>query len=121
MPTESEIDIIEFKPDFPQAKRIPPNYLLLGLDRQSGEAFGNAASRSLDATLCASYDGVTILRTGQKGVLLFPLSWLYTQYPKERKNLGSPMRRPAPIRARKRSAIYGAVFQITESQPSSTS
>jgi hypothetical protein len=82
MPTESEIDIIQFNPI---AKGISKSYLVLGLDRQSGEAFGNAASRSLDATLCASYDGVTILRAGKQGVLLFPLSWLYTEYPKQRK------------------------------------
>jgi hypothetical protein len=81
MPTESEIDIIQFNPI---AKGVPKNHLVLGLDRQSGEPFGNAAFGNLDATLCASYDGVTMIQAGKKGVL-FPLSWLCVEYPKERK------------------------------------
>jgi hypothetical protein len=80
--TNTDIDLLQYEKS-PEAKRIPDDHFLLGLDRQSGEPFGNAAFRSLDATLCASYDGVSMLAHGK--AVLFPLSWLYAEYPKERK------------------------------------
>lgn len=77
----SDVDLLQYdKP--PEAKRVPDEHLLLGLDRKSGETFGNAASQTVEATLCATYDGVSMISKGK--AVLFPLSWLYVEYPKRR-------------------------------------
>ena len=81
-PTHNDVDIIRCdKP--PAAERIPDDHFLLGLDRQSGETFGNAASQTLDTLLCAAHDGVEVLAYGKAA--LFPLRWLYAEYPQRRK------------------------------------
>jgi hypothetical protein len=50
--TNNDIDIVRCdKP--PETEKIPDDHFKLGLDQQSGEPFGNAASQTLDATLCA--------------------------------------------------------------------
>jgi hypothetical protein len=80
MPTNTDIDLLQF--DKPAGTEKIPDHLLLGLDRQSGETFGNPASQSLDALLCAAHDGVEIIAHGD--AVLLPLEWLYTAYPTRR-------------------------------------
>jgi hypothetical protein len=62
----TDIDLLRFHKS-PELERIPADHLLLGLDRGSGEPFANAAFQTLDATLCASYDGVSMLAHGKVG------------------------------------------------------
>jgi hypothetical protein len=88
----------------PEAKKIPKYHFLLGLDRKSGEPFGNPASPTLVVTLCAGYDGVSTIAKGK--AVLFPLSWLYLEYPKRRELWAAQCRRPAQIRPRKRTSLY---------------
>jgi hypothetical protein len=77
----SAVDLLQYGKTS-EAKKIPKCHFLLGLDRQTGETFGNPASQTLDATLCAAYDGVSMIAKGK--AVLFPLSWLYVEYPKRR-------------------------------------
>jgi hypothetical protein len=81
MPTNTEIDILQF--DKPAgAEKIPSDHFKLGLDRQTGETFGNPASQTLDAFLCAAHDGIETIAHGD--AVLLPLEWLYTEYPTRR-------------------------------------
>ena len=43
--TNTEIDIMQFEKS-PEAKQIPDDHFLSGLDRQTGETFGNPSSQS---------------------------------------------------------------------------
>jgi hypothetical protein len=63
---------------------LPKDYFLLGIDSDTGETFGNGTFDELNLTLCASFDGVSMIRAGRKGVL-FPLRWLYEEFPQRRK------------------------------------
>jgi hypothetical protein len=81
MPTNTEIDIIQCDKST-EAAHLPDAHFLLGLDCQTGETFGNPASQTLDAFLCAAHDGVEMIT--HRDAVLLPLEWLYTEYPKRR-------------------------------------
>jgi hypothetical protein len=79
--TNTDIDILHYDRP-PEAQHIPAGHFVLGLDCHTGETFGNAASQKLDATLCAAHDGIEMLV--HAGATLFPLEWLYAEYPARR-------------------------------------
>ena len=97
MLTNTDISLAPVRPAS-RGKENPGDHFLIGLDHQRGEPFGNAGFQTLDATLCASYDGVSMLAHGQA---VFSAAAALHAISKTPRALGSAARRLTQTRRRK--------------------